>query len=273
MGGRMYEERRTALATLLFLAVCSPCVNSAEVVIHLDDGGNWDAVGLIQRWDELGFRIGTYKIDGAIDRPPFRVTCVRASSAKWVAANVPPGRYDICLLSVKRRVRIEGFYFAPVLELDEHWYRFRAAPAEVRRAVVQWVRGRRWYENKVTPLFVAGNEGRARVFVQLLRDRPTSADGLLGQPVATLRYELWQFDKRFGVWDQERTTKVLYRLRMPRLELRQWTWLWDPRLGGVSVVEPRTDFRYRVPGKSSGQVGGLLKGALPLSAVPEWRER
>ena len=86
-----------------------------------------------------------------------------------------------------------------------------------------------------------------RVLVQLLRDKPTSFDRRFGAPVATLRHEVWQYTNQYGGWVKERRTRVLDRTLMARERLCRWTWIWQPRLGGIDVAETPVVVTYEIP--------------------------
>ncbi len=47
---------------------------------------------------------------------------------------------------------------------------------------------------------------------------------------------------------------------LPRDELRKWTWLWDPALGGIDVKDQPLTIRYEMP-KPSGK--RRLEGLYP----------
>jgi hypothetical protein len=83
--------------------------------------------------------------------------------------------------------------------------------------------------------------------VQLVRDRETSYDAEYGAPVATIRHEVWRYTNRHGGWVKEKSTRVLDRVLLPRAELRRWTWVWEPRPGGIGVAEKSITIRYRLP--------------------------
>ena len=50
-----------------------------------------------------------------------------------------------------------------------------------------------------------------------------------------MRHEIWQYSWNYGGWQKEKRTKVMDRVMLHRDELRKWTWLWDPKLGGIEV--------------------------------------
>jgi hypothetical protein len=180
------------------------------------------------------------------------------SAGQWVFADLPPGRYDLVLLR-KDRVRVEGFEFAPVLEFDPFLPSDRPPPASAVQGIIKEIAAARHYENKVDALFFAGDEKQVRVLVQLLRDKPTSFDGAAGQPIATLRHELWQFTCQYGGWAKERRTRVLDRLLMPRDQLARWTWVWDWRLGGILITDRPVQVEYELPAQFAAEaVRGLV---------------
>ena len=86
-----------------------------------------------------------------------------------------------------------------------------------------------------------------RILVQLVRDKPTSYDGDFGAPVATVRHEVWQYTNNYGGWVKDRRTEVLDRILMARSEFQKWTWVWEPRLGGIEVGTKPVTVTYELP--------------------------
>ena len=99
------------------------------------------------------------------------------------------------------------------------------------------------YENRVEPLYLAGDKKAIRVLVMLLRDKPTSYEGDF-PGAATIRHEIWQYSWNYGGWQKEKRTKVMDRLILNRDELRKWTWLWDAKLGGIEVGDKPLAIEY-----------------------------
>jgi hypothetical protein len=157
-------------------------------------------------------------------------------------------------------MRIEGFHYPPVREFDPVLIHQPGVPAAARDWIAGHIDKSRHYENKVTPLYFVGDHKQVRVLVQLLRDKPTSYDGQFGQPVATLRHEVWQYTNQYGGWAKHRRTKVLDRILMPKDQLREWTWMWVPQLGGIKVGERPVKVSFRFPDLSNS---GALPGLLP----------
>ena len=85
----------------------------------------------------------------------------------------------------------------------------------------------------------------------LLRDKPTSYEGDF-PGAATIRHEIWQYSWNYGGWQKEKRTKVLDRAILHRDELRKWTWLWDPKLGGIDVRDKPITIDYDLP-RPSGE--------------------
>jgi len=247
----------------------SGSIEAAELTVRIDGEATFDAVGLVRRWDALGLPLQKHEGRVQLARPDFSVRLTRRAPGLW-RAKVPEGVYDLCLVSKRRRVRLEGFHYPPVIDFDPVWVRPPEAPAGGVRALCGWIRRTRFYENKVTPLFAAGDKKAVRVLVQLLRDERTSYDALYGEPVATLRYEFWQFTHRLGVWDKEKRTRLVVRTIVPRAELRRWTWLWSPELGGIQI-KGEVDRVLTVLDHPRNGFAGLLPGCRPVSMVGAWR--
>ena len=111
-------------------------------------------------------------------------------------------------------------------------------------------------ENKVAVLYMGGDEKAVSVLMQLLRDKPTSFTPGFG----TLRYEIWQFDGNFTGWARNKHTQVLHRIGTQVSEIRQWTWLWEPKLGFIDVKDQPVEIQYTVPSKPDP---AKLKGLYP----------
>lgn len=219
------------------------------IVLTLGNSDKVTLVGAIQRWDPDGNQLKPVDPKARIDHPAVTAVAERAGTA-WKFSRLRPGRYDLVILG-KEHVRIEGFHYPPVIEFDPFFPAQGKEPdAEDRDWIVKDMAKTRHYENKVVPLFLGGDEKQVRVLVQLVRDQPTSYDAEVGYPVATVRHEVWQYSHRFGGWSKERATKVLDRLLLPRAEFRQWTWVWEPRLGGIEVVSGKQiSLAYQIPGR------------------------
>ncbi len=248
---------------LLLPAVAAP-LWAGELSLVLEGGERFELVGLVRRWDELGLPLQRVNPKARIDAPELAVRLEPVSSGRYVARDVPDGVYDLCLVDRRRAARLEGFHFPPIIDFDPIWRTPPRPPAEAVTFVCRWIQKSRFYENKVTPLCVAGNDRAVRVFVQLLRDAGTTYDAQCGAPVATLRYEFWQFTNRLGVWDKERRNRVIYRLILPRAELARWQWLWCPRLGGIEV-KGKVELKLTLPSATDPDVVGLLSGLKPLA--------
>jgi hypothetical protein len=231
-------------ALLVVLRLAANAV-AGEVVVDLGDSRGVTYVGALARWDEEGKARTPVDPKAKIDRPDRAISARRGDGGRWVFRDLPPGRYDLVILA--GRVRVEGFHYPPILEFDPFLPPTAEAPAAAREAVIADAARVRHYENKVKPLFLAGNDKQVRLLVQLVRDRETSYDAEYGAPVATIRHEVWQYTNRHGGWVKERATRVLDRILLPRAELRRWSWVWEPRLGGFEVTEKSITIRYRLP--------------------------
>jgi hypothetical protein len=134
-----------------------------------------------------------------------------------------------------------------VLEFDPLLKHSAKIPEMPRTQVAKEIAQSRHYENKVTGLYYAGDDRQVRVLVQLLRDQPTSFDCQHGEPVATLRHEVWQYTNHYGGWVKEKRTRVLDRILMPKEKLRRWTWIWQPELGGIEIRKKPVTLSFELP--------------------------
>lgn len=225
---------------LVAAAVCLLCVAPAaalggRLTVELGKAEGVRFVGAVQRWDDEGNHRRTPDPKAKIDAPAVDAKAADAGGGRWIFEKLPPGKYDLVILAKGRR-RIEGFQFAPVKEFDPFLPPSASVEPETRRSIMADVKKSPHYENRVEPLYLAGDKKAVRVLVMLLRDKPTSYEA--DSPgAATLRHEIWQYSWNYGGWQKEKRTKVIDRLLLHRDELRQWTWLWDPKLGGIVVGE------------------------------------
>ncbi|MEX0819161.1 MAG: hypothetical protein WD070_06200, partial [Pirellulaceae bacterium] len=218
----MIRERcLIAIACLLALAG-SVEVDAGELVVKLSNAADVTLVGAIDRWDADGNPRRPVDPKAKIGIPDVDAIARKSGTGSWTFEQLAPGRYDLVILA-RDRIRIEGFGYPPVLEFDPFIAHADQAPPAACEFITKDIARSRLYENKVTPLHFAGDEKTVRVFVQLLRDQPTSFDAQFGEPVATLRHEVWQYTNRFGAWSKEKRTRVFDRVLMGKEELRRWT--------------------------------------------------
>jgi len=217
----------------LFLLAAGATARAAELIVELGKDSDAVRVGAVQRWDADGNLRHPVDPKAAIDRPPVDAEAIDQGGGRWMFANLPPGKYDLIILTKDRR-RIEGFQFAPVKDFDPFIPHSNTIDAETRQAISDDIARSPHYENKVEPLGFAGDRQAVRVLVALVRDKPTSYESEL-PGAATLRHEIWQYTWQYGGWRKEKRTKVLDRVILPRNQLLAWTWLWDARLGGIEL--------------------------------------
>jgi hypothetical protein len=249
------------------------------------DSGDVSFVGAIYRWDADGL---PRKADGSarvaqeraeapkIDEPWVDFRAENQGGGTWVINSMPAGIYDLILVKRGAKQRFEGWRFAPVLDFEEFFPpdaevlcdvdddgKMKTVPDdESRKFVDKTIRESKHYENKVIPLYFGGsykkNQVRPkqiRALVMLLRDLQTTLDA----GSATMRFEIWQFEDRSGGYVKQKRTHVLHRIIMPRDELRQWTWLWDPALGNITVEKTgQKTVEYKIPDTAETKLQGLL---------------
>lgn len=241
----------------LYPAVLIACflarhIEASTLTVDLGDAQQVTLVGAIHRWDMDGNHRRPVDPKARIDAPYVDARAVDKGGGKWVFENLSQGTYDLVIMA-QPRVRVEGFQYVPVLEFDPFIAPDQKAHDEVRDFIVDDIRKARYYENIVRPLYMAGNDRNVRVLVMLIRDQPTSYKPGAG----TMRFEIWQYDNNYGGWQKHRRTKVLHRVLMQVSELRQWTWLWDTRLGGIQVGAEPVTIEYRLPQQGEKHLRGL----------------
>jgi len=257
---RLAEMPRKNAFLLAALVVCTAAIptTAGDLFVELNNGSKVSFVGAINRWDMDGNHRVPVNPKAKIDRPAVTASAKKVNSGGWRFNDLPPGRYDLVILA-SDRIRIEGFHYPPVLEFDPFLTHGKHPPEADVAWITKDIAKARHYENKVSPLYFSGDEKRVRVFVQLLRDKPTSFDGQFGEQVATIRHEVWQYTNRYGGWAKEKRTKVLDRVLMAKRQLQTWTWTWEPTLGGIDVAEDPITIKYALPAKFEAKsVRGLL---------------
>ncbi len=224
-------------------------VRAGDLIVDLGKAVDISMVGAVQRWDEEGKPRFPVDPKAKIVEPRVDARAVRQGSGKWIFRNLPPGRYDLVILGADH-LRVEGFRYRPITEFDPFLPPDAGGPEEETRAwIVKHIAGSKHYENKVVPLFLAGDEKQVRILVQLVRDQATSFDADFGAPVATVRHEVWQYTNQYGGWVKDRRTEVLDRILMARSEFHRWTWVWEPRLGGIEVGAKPATLTCELPAK------------------------
>jgi hypothetical protein len=222
--------------------------SGGDLSVDLGRSAGVSFVGAMNRWDADGNPRKAVNPKAVIQAPEVTARAVRRGGNRWVFKGLPPGRYDLVLLA-RDRMRVEGFHYPPVTEFDPILPATGKAPEEAGAWIVKDIGRAQHYENKVTALYLAGDDKQVRVLVQLVRDKPTSYDAEYGQPVATVRHEVWQYTYRYGGWAKDRRAKILDRILLGNREFQRWTWVWEPRLGGIEVGKKTVQVSYELPGR------------------------
>lgn len=244
------------LVLLSVLVLPTAASSAADLTVNLSGSEKITYVGAFQRWDMDGNPTRPVNAKAKIDQPEVDAVATRAGEGKWVFKNLKPGKYDLVLMG-ENRLRIEGWEYAPVLEFDPFFPPTASVTDEaVRDYIVNDIKNSRHYENKVVPLQLGGDSKNVRVLVMLIRDKRTSYEGDF-PGAATMRFEIWQYDYKYGGWEKNRRTRVMHRVLLHRDELRKWTWLWEPKLGAIEVGSKDISLDYTVPGRSDQKLKGL----------------
>lgn len=278
-----------ALFLLLFL-IGVPDLSAGELIVEME-GGDADItlLGAVARWDSDGLPA---KADGtplsidpkaSLAEPYVDARAIRLQPGCWKFENLRPNTYDLIIIQAKKKRRLEGFRFAPVRDFDPFlppdagvfhdreengMPREKVADMESYAWVVGAIEKAPHYENKAAALWLGGDytKGRdrpkfVRSLVLLLRDEKTSFDAAM-PGAATLRFEIWQFDHQGGTFVKNRKTQVLHRVLVPRKELAEWSWLWEPALGDI-IVSSGTSRTVRYDLQASPNQRGLKPTLVP----------
>ncbi|MGQ9576455.1 MAG: hypothetical protein ACUVUC_14175 [Thermoguttaceae bacterium] len=246
---------------LLLAGAASQTGWAARLTVQIAGGEKVTLVGAFHRWDQDGNLRKKVNPKARIEAPEVDYTAQKQGTGQWVFEDLPAGNYDLVILA-EPQLRIEGFVFAPVLEFDPFLPGDAAVDEEARQFIVGEIAKSRYYENKVVPLYLGQGKGEhqpVRVLVMLIRDQPTSYEAEF-PGAATMRFEIWQYTWRYGGWAKERRTRVMHRVILHRDQLRKWTWLWDPKLGGIDLKQSPLTIQYQMPGSSAEK---KLKGLYP----------
>lgn len=261
------------MAILVPLLFSPPIAGAGDLGIQLvgDQVDRVTFVGAYRRWDQDGNPRRQVNPRAEIQRPEVDAVAKDQGGGKWVFRDLPVGRYDLVVLR-DDRTRIEGWHYPPVVDFDPFFPPEATLQDETVEAWIRKdIRQSRHYENKVEPLYLGGNDKTVRALVMLIRDKPTSYEGAM-PGAATLRFEVWEYNNRYGGWAKNKQTRVLHRVMLPRSELRKWTWLWHPGLGNIEVglsplalevlLEPRNWRNYNDPAPVD-EIVDPLKGLRP----------
>jgi len=248
-------------AAALAMMVAPGVAQAAKVTIDLGGSQGVTLVGALNRWDQDGNPRKPVNPKAKIESPEVDAVAKHSGGGKWVFENLPAGRYDFVVMA-DGKVRIEGFHYPPVLEFDPFFGPDATTDEETRETITDDIKKSRHYENKVVPLYMGGDKKVVRVLMMLVRDQPTSYESEM-PGAATIRHEVWQYTWQYGGWMKEKRTRVLDRSILPRDQLRRWTWLWEPKLGGIEVKSEPLTIEYRLPEAAQR---AKLKGLLPLES-------
>lgn len=242
---------------LIVAFLLAPFAQAAKVTIQLGNYEGVTFVGAIQRWDADGNHKKLPDSKAKIDSPAVDATATDEGRGRWVFKKLPAGTYDLVILADGFR-RFEGFQYVPVHEFDPFLSSDMGIAEETEDLVLDDIKKSPQYENVVKPLYMVGNKKVVRVFMMLLRDKPTTFTDIPN--AVTLRHEIWQYSWNYGGWQKDKRTKVFDRIIMNGNDLRKWTWLWDPKLGGVEVGASPMLVKYQLPKASAKE---KLKGLYP----------
>jgi hypothetical protein len=244
-----------AIAVIFAFAVTR--ATAAKVTVDLGKAQGITSVGAIQRWDEDGNHKRLPDGKAKIDAPYVDASATNEGRGRWVFKNLPKGTYDFVIFAEGFR-RIEGFQFVPVHEFDPFIAPTAKVEEETRDFILDHIKQSPQYENIVEPLYLAGNKKAVRVLMMLVRTKPTTFEEIPN--AATIRHEVWQYSNQYGGWQKDKRTKVIDRIIMSRNDLSKWTWLWDPKLGGIEVGSKPLTIPYAMPKSGDttlkGQYGG-----------------
>jgi hypothetical protein len=245
---------RSILVALLLSTLALPA-QAGKLTLDVGKAEGVTMVGAFRRYDEDGnFRIKPedFNKDAKIDVPRVDFQAKHTGGGKWVFDNLPPDQYDLVIMA-NGKTRIEGFNYPPVLEFDPFFPGDKKANPDHVEWIEKDIRVAPQYENKVVPLYLGGDDKQIRILMMLIRDKANTY--IAGS--ATIRFEIWQYDWQYGGWAKSKRTRVLHRVLLQGSDLRQWTWLWDAKLGGIEVKNNPKTIHYQMPEKGNNELKGL----------------
>jgi hypothetical protein len=241
--------------TCLVVAAAT-AAQAATLTVDLGNSQGVKSVGVFDRWDADGNANKKVNQNAKIDAPEVDFAATQSGSSRWVFSNIKPGTYDIVILAANK-TRIEGFTYPPAHDFDPFFPGTATCEdQEARDFILDSISKDTQYENKVSAFYLGGDKKTIRVLVQLLRDLATSYTKGAG----TMRHEIWQYNWNYGGWRKDKRTRVLDRIIMQVSELKQWHWLWEPKLGGIEVKHKDVTVHYEVPKDPDPE---KLKGLYP----------
>lgn len=185
-----------------------------------------------------------------------------AKSAQAITADAKT-RVDANIDSKSHEVRFENLKAAAPFDVsitlsdgtilqgvNLSWYGLTAAKSDAaplddddRKAITDLIHNPKAFENKQNILYINGDNTRATVLVELIRDKDFhAADGNI-----IWRIELWYFENQFGGWAKvAQQNKVLRRERskdQAAYDAAVKKLKWIPQLGGIKLAtdKPSTE--------------------------------
>ena len=238
---------------VLFMSTSFAADLTVELDPPLDDVSFF---GAVRRWDPDGNPLVEIDTKARITEPQVDKVAEKKANNRYVFKDLAPGVYDLVIIQADKKVRREGWRYAPVLDFDpilpptakvEKYDEDADQLVEDRDtidAITKEIEGSRHYENRVEIIAMGGippkkgerSAKTVRVLMRLIRDQETSLDA----NSATYRIEIWQFDNKNGSFVKNKKTQVMHRILMPRDELNAWKWDWYPSLGNIEVAKNKT---------------------------------
>ncbi len=244
----MHKTDRILAAMFSAFLLIAPA-HAAKLTVKITNPEGVTFVGAFQRWDQDGNATKPVNTKGKIDVPEVEAAATKSGAGTWVFKDLKPGLYDLVIMR-QGKFRLDGYNYPPVLEFDPFFAGDAPCDEENREYIDKDIRTAQHYENKVVPLTIGGEEKIIRVLVMLIRDKTTSYEADF-PGAATIRHEVWQYTWAYGGWKKEKRTRVFDRTLLHRDELRQWTWLWDSKLGGIEVAKEPVEIEYTIPSDKS----------------------
>ena len=234
---------------VLLLPACLPRPAAAGTLTV--DLGKSEGVTFVGRGPALGppgQSAPARRSQGEDRRPDGRCGSQERRSRPLGVRRLPPGKYDLVILAGPR-LRIEGWQYAPVKEFDPFFPPTATTDDETRDFITDDIAKSPHYENKL----VAACHGRRQ------EGGPRAGD------VDTRQADQLRERQPRGGHHAARDMAVFLELRRlaegaahpragphfaPRDELRKWTWLWDPKLGGIEVTSQDATIKYELPSQA-----------------------